>query len=371
MPLAAARRGAGAAAAPLLQLAVPFWGTKGHVRGEAGAGAGTVGHVLIRARCLRLRGALGVPHGVTQLPRFSCARPLDSAPGGRVGAISRVGRRTQLRGSGQASRVNGRAYLSLCRLSGHDRARRLRARRSASATLLSRMPCPWHERSQLLQPPLLPNGQPLPWSRRQPAARDRTPPGSSLAQRCLLYGVPAAGRASDARAALRSRLQFLRSRPPQPPRPPARWTPSFAVIAAERLHVTRQAPTAGALGWAAQSVARTLRLPPRADSPPPRPGPARVRAPATMSMRGGAVPRKKDFKKGIDADDARRKREDNIIELRKAKRDEQLQKKRLVNAGPNYAMEDSTARPMGLPHKVGGGGGGGAPRGRGARRMRA
>ncbi|KAI8473408.1 MAG: importin alpha [Monoraphidium minutum] len=70
-----------------------------------------------------------------------------------------------------------------------------------------------------------------------------------------------------------------------------------------------------------------------------------------MAMRAGAVPRKKDFKKGIDADDARRKREDNIIELRKAKRDEQLQKKRVVNAGPSYAMEDSTARPMGLPHK--------------------
>jgi hypothetical protein len=69
-------------------------------------------------------------------------------------------------------------------------------------------------------------------------------------------------------------------------------------------------------------------------------------------MRAGAVPRKKDFKKGIDADDARRKREDNIIELRKAKRDEQLQKKRVVNAGPSYAMEDSSARPMGLPHKV-------------------
>ena len=66
-----------------------------------------------------------------------------------------------------------------------------------------------------------------------------------------------------------------------------------------------------------------------------------------MSARAGAVPRKKDFKKGIDADDARRKREDNIIELRKAKRDEQLQKRRQVNAGPSYAMEDSTARPMG------------------------
>ena len=43
--------------------------------------------------------------------------------------------------------------------------------------------------------------------------------------------------------------------------------------------------------------------------------------------------RKKGFKKTIDADDARRKREDNIIELRKAKRDEGLQKKRATNTG--------------------------------------
>jgi hypothetical protein len=56
------------------------------------------------------------------------------------------------------------------------------------------------------------------------------------------------------------------------------------------------------------------------------------------------VPRKKEYKKGVDADDARRKREDNIIELRKNKRDENLQKKRMVNAGPSYAMEDSSAR---------------------------
>eukprot|EP00775_Hariotina_reticulata_P002748 gene2748-3042_t len=59
---------------------------------------------------------------------------------------------------------------------------------------------------------------------------------------------------------------------------------------------------------------------------------------------GAGVPRKKEYKKGVDADDARRKREDNIIELRKNKRDENLQKKRMVNAGPSYAMEDSSAR---------------------------
>lgn len=54
--------------------------------------------------------------------------------------------------------------------------------------------------------------------------------------------------------------------------------------------------------------------------------------------------RKKGFKKGIDADDARRKREDNIVELRKTRRDENLQKKRLVFSTPSSAataMEDS------------------------------
>jgi hypothetical protein len=40
--------------------------------------------------------------------------------------------------------------------------------------------------------------------------------------------------------------------------------------------------------------------------------------------------RKKNFKKGIDADDARRRREDETVQLRKAKRDEQLSKKRLM-----------------------------------------
>ena len=52
-----------------------------------------------------------------------------------------------------------------------------------------------------------------------------------------------------------------------------------------------------------------------------------------MSGRGGApsaADRRRAFQRGIDADDARRKRETNIIELRKAKRDESLQKKRAV-----------------------------------------
>jgi HEAT repeat protein len=53
--------------------------------------------------------------------------------------------------------------------------------------------------------------------------------------------------------------------------------------------------------------------------------------------------RKKDFKKGIDAEDARRKREDNIVQLRKDKRDENLQKKRAVfsGAGQLGGFEDS------------------------------
>jgi hypothetical protein len=49
----------------------------------------------------------------------------------------------------------------------------------------------------------------------------------------------------------------------------------------------------------------------------------------------------KDIKKGLDLEEARRKREENIIELRKTKRDENLQKKRQTFAAPQYAIEDS------------------------------
>lgn len=38
--------------------------------------------------------------------------------------------------------------------------------------------------------------------------------------------------------------------------------------------------------------------------------------------------RKKNYKLAVDADDARRKREDNLVEIRKSKREENLQKKR-------------------------------------------
>ncbi|KAK9829264.1 hypothetical protein WJX72_004853 [[Myrmecia] bisecta] len=76
-----------------------------------------------------------------------------------------------------------------------------------------------------------------------------------------------------------------------------------------------------------------------------------------MSSRadGRADRRKKGFKKGIDADDARRKREDNIIELRKSKRDENLQKKRAVTGaglgGQAATMEDSTKN-LGVAQKL-------------------
>lgn len=57
-----------------------------------------------------------------------------------------------------------------------------------------------------------------------------------------------------------------------------------------------------------------------------------------MSLRPGTKTdtRKKGFKKAIDADESRRKREDVFAEIRKNKREESLQKKRLVGApGPS------------------------------------
>ncbi|PNW83911.1 hypothetical protein CHLRE_04g215850v5 [Chlamydomonas reinhardtii] len=61
--------------------------------------------------------------------------------------------------------------------------------------------------------------------------------------------------------------------------------------------------------------------------------------------------RKKEYKKGIDAEEARRKREDNIIALRQNKRDENLQKKRSTfapaSANANFGIEDSTKHAVG------------------------
>lgn len=43
--------------------------------------------------------------------------------------------------------------------------------------------------------------------------------------------------------------------------------------------------------------------------------------------------RRKNFKKGIDGDDSRRKREENTIELRNNRREEMIQKRRMKNDG--------------------------------------
>jgi importin subunit alpha-1 len=51
-----------------------------------------------------------------------------------------------------------------------------------------------------------------------------------------------------------------------------------------------------------------------------------------MSSRERQEQRKKDFKKGIDADDARKKREEVSVTIRKSKREESLLKKRNVTA---------------------------------------
>ena len=62
--------------------------------------------------------------------------------------------------------------------------------------------------------------------------------------------------------------------------------------------------------------------------------------------------RRKGFKKGVSAEEGRRKREDNLIELRKNKRDENLQKKRLVQAPEGFAMEDSNRSGVAVQQKV-------------------
>jgi hypothetical protein len=72
-------------------------------------------------------------------------------------------------------------------------------------------------------------------------------------------------------------------------------------------------------------------------------------------MRPSDANRKKDYKKGIDAEEARRKRDDNIIQSRKDKRDETLQKKRMTfqpASGSNFAMSDSTGQAMASGSKV-------------------
>ena len=66
--------------------------------------------------------------------------------------------------------------------------------------------------------------------------------------------------------------------------------------------------------------------------------------------------RRQGFKKGVDAEEGRRRRENNIVALRKNKRDENLQKKRMVNLDQPAAaseMGDYAYSPTtGLSQKV-------------------
>lgn len=65
--------------------------------------------------------------------------------------------------------------------------------------------------------------------------------------------------------------------------------------------------------------------------------------------------RQKGFKKGVDADEARRKREDAAVQLRKQTRDEALEKKRMTDAAPAAAiggMADHDSQIVQLASKV-------------------
>lgn len=72
-----------------------------------------------------------------------------------------------------------------------------------------------------------------------------------------------------------------------------------------------------------------------------------------MSLRPNArvEVRKKGYKLAVDADEARRKREDNMVEIRKNKRDESLLKKRREGLQP--AQFSSTAQSAAMEKKVG------------------
>lgn len=54
--------------------------------------------------------------------------------------------------------------------------------------------------------------------------------------------------------------------------------------------------------------------------------------------------RKKGFKKTVDADEARRKREDAVLAIRKEKKEENLQKKRREGMQPNSMIPQPFAQ---------------------------
>merc|ERR1719440_2608903 len=77
------------------------------------------------------------------------------------------------------------------------------------------------------------------------------------------------------------------------------------------------------------------------------------------SMEDRTAARQKQFKKGTDAEDARRKREDEAVQLRKNKKEELLQKRRCGNdlQGDMFAAPEKENEQMNLgqdlePHVI-------------------
>lgn len=77
-----------------------------------------------------------------------------------------------------------------------------------------------------------------------------------------------------------------------------------------------------------------------------------------MSLRPGTrtEARKKSYKTGVDADEARRRREDNMVEIRKNKREDSLLKKRrdgFVNQAQQQQLLDASQTAAALEKRVG------------------
>ena len=62
--------------------------------------------------------------------------------------------------------------------------------------------------------------------------------------------------------------------------------------------------------------------------------------------------RKKSYKSGVDADDARRRREDNLVEIRKNKREDSLLKKRREGLGSQPQLLDGSPNPAAVSGKT-------------------
>lgn len=73
-----------------------------------------------------------------------------------------------------------------------------------------------------------------------------------------------------------------------------------------------------------------------------------------MSLRPGnrTEVRKKSYKIGVDADEARRRREDNLVEIRKNKREDNLLKKRREGLLQSQQLHDATQAPDAFEKRV-------------------